>query len=433
MTLGVFLGGVGVSLSACTKVEDDNGSGNSKAGSGNDASGSGESGGANAGTTRRSSVSGGGKTSSGTGASVGGSDTPSTSIGAGNAPACQGIPTTKDAIGSSEAACNGVGMESEPFPADMVILMDRSISNGYAVGTDSSVSAAPSGTLRRWDVLTAGMRDLAGASNADKIGASITFFTLNGGADAETNCDASKYETPVVPMGMLTTTGPEIVAAMEKLTPSGLTPTEPALQGALQYAMALKRADPTREKVVVLVSDGFPTLCTNKAPSDVAKVIEEAANAPIPVKTYVVGIGSPSKISSGKFNLQNYARSGKTGQPILIDETASAEGISDQLVTALLNIGSSQLACEYAVKPPSDTQNIDPEMFTVTYEPAAGQFQEIPRVSGLAACSKSTQGGWYFDNAATPTKVTMCPCTCSNFGAGMVNMVYGCKPKLVIQ
>jgi hypothetical protein len=315
----------------------------------------------------------------------------------------------------------------------MVILMDRSISNSYAVGTDSTVSAAPAGTLRRWDVLTAGIESLATGENSDKIGASITFFSMNGGADEATNCNATAYETPVVPMDLLTASGSAIVAEMKKLSPSGLTPTEPALQGALRYAMSLKVKDPTREKVVVLISDGFPTLCANRAPSDVAKVIEEAANAPVPVKTYVVGIGSPTKITSGKFNLQNYARSGKTGSPILIDETKTASEISGQLTTALLNIGSSQLACEYAVKAPSDTELVDPDRFTITFQPSVGSFQEIPRVSSMAACSKSQNGGWYFDNPASPTKVTMCPCTCSNFGAGVVNMVYGCKPKVIIQ
>jgi hypothetical protein len=312
----------------------------------------------------------------------------------------------------------------------MIILMDKSISNSYAIGTSDGTPAA-TGTLSRWEVLTAGMEALATSKDAADIGASITFFSVNGAEDEQ--CDPSSYQKPIVPLGPLSETGPDIVAKMRATTPGGLTPTEPALQGALTYAMQEKAANPEREKVVVLMSDGYPTQCTNKLPSDITAVIAEAAAAPIPIRTFIVGIGDPNKLSTGSFNLKNYARAGKTGTPILVNETEDANATSQQIVNALLNISNKPLACEYEITPPSEGQAIDAERMTVTFQPASGKLQELPRVSGPSACSGSKNGGFYFDNPTNPTKVTVCPCNCAAFGAGTVSLVYGCRPILVIE
>lgn len=424
MTLGTTLGIVGLLVGACSKVEDDgdgDGSSSSKGGSGS--SNTSATGSTGSGTKTSTAATSGGKTSSGT-AAAGGSTGTSPNSATGNVPACQGFPTTPEAVGAGDDACSGVSVESEPLPVDMVILMDRSISNSYAIGTKSG--AATDGT-RRWDVLTAGMKALAESPDASTIGASISFFNLDGGGASDPNCVASNYETPVVPLGLLPETGPEIVAKMEALTPSGLTPTVPALEGTFRYAMKLKDADPVREKVVVMISDGFPTICPLRSPSDVVNVIEDAAAAPTPIRTFIIGVGDPNTVSNGKFNLINYASAGRTGAPTLLDESADAAGVTNQMVTALLNIAQEPMQCEFLVEPPQGT-TIDPKRVALTYQPSVGKFQEIPKVGGLGDCASSEYGGWYFDNESKPTKVTVCPCTCSNFGAGAVNLVYGCQP-----
>jgi hypothetical protein len=311
----------------------------------------------------------------------------------------------------------------------MVILMDKSISNSYAIGTENA-SPADAGKLSRWDVLTAGMEALATSPEAAKIGASITFFAVDG--NETTQCDYKNYITPVVAFDTLDVSGPLIVEKMKDLSPGGLTPTVPALLGAHTYAMQLKAADPDREKVVVLMSDGFPTICEKQLPSDVSAEIAQAASADVPIRTFVIGIGDPKTMSSAGFNLKNYARNGRTGAPILIDETADADGIRDQVVTALLNISNKPLECTFPLAPP-EGQVINADKMTMTFKPASGGLQELPRVGGLSSCAKSTNGGFYFDNPSNPTKVTVCPCNCAAFGAGTVSLVYGCKPVLTIE
>jgi hypothetical protein len=312
----------------------------------------------------------------------------------------------------------------------MIILMDKSISNSYAIGTDNA-TPAETGTLSRWAVLTAGMEALATSPEASELGASLTFFAVDGTEAVQ--CDYKNYVTPVVPFGTLSETGPQMVTAMKAKQPGGLTPTVPALKGALTYAMQLKAADPTREKVVVMISDGYPTICAQQLPTDVSAVIAEAASAKdYPVRTYVIGVGDPDTVSGARFNLANYAKSGRSNTPILIDETADADGVKQQVVDALLNISNDPLACEYKIVPP-ENQTIDTDKMTVTFQPNSGSLQELPRVPGLADCSKSPQGGFYFDSLTNPSKITVCPCNCAAFGAGTVSLVYNCKPRLVIE
>jgi hypothetical protein len=437
LNLGLLVAGLTIAAGACTRAQsgdDDSGSNNNN----NNTTTTGTGGAAPVTNTTTTTTTGKGgttatTTTTSTTAKGGTTGTTTANSGTGNVTACDGIPATSQDTTGLASACNGTTVEAEPLPVDMIILMDRSISNSYAIGSDTATSAT-NGELTRWDVLKAAMQALASSDAAKNLGASITFFSITGGADETANCNATAYEKPIVPLGLLSQTGSQIVAAMDQLTPSGLTPTVPALTGAFRYAMAEKQKDSTREKVVVMISDGFPTQCTQKSPSDVANVIKEAAAAPIPIRTFIIGIGSPKTASSAKFNLINYASSGNTGKPpFVLDETAGAAGVQDQLVTALLNISSSSLACEYGVSAPSPDWIINPDEVMFTYQPNAGSLQEIPKVAGASTCAKSANGGWYFDNATAPTKITVCPCTCAAFGAGSATVVYGCKPNLVLE
>ncbi|HMA92116.1 MAG TPA: vWA domain-containing protein [Polyangiaceae bacterium] len=449
--LGVLVGTLGIGFGACTRVESDEeddggpnqpGDGTGNGGGGNTASNNG----GNNTVSNTDQIARGGSivrtTAPSTAVATGGA-APTTNFGTGNVQACSGIPAQAVDEAAKAAACAGAAIEAEPLPVDMIILLDRSISNSYAVGSDSATSAN-AGQTTRWEVLTAAMQGLATSPDAVNLGASLTFFSYNGGSSATTECNVADYTKPVVPLGILgqpsaddptMTQGQRLVAAMKSVSPGGLTPTVPALTGVFQYAMSEKKRDSTREKVVVLISDGYPTLCEQRSPSDVASVIAEAASANVPVKTFIIGVGSEKAMVDGaKFNLQNYARSGNTGRPpYVLDEAAGAEAVRNQLIATLLNISNSALACDYDVKPPSNAMVVDPESVSFTWKPNVGDLQEIPRVSSAAACSRSPNGGWYFDDPISPKKITTCPCTCANFGAGHGTIFYGCKPLLTIE
>lgn len=445
VSFGILSGFLGVTEIGCIRVEpeehgDDRGS-DSKS-PGGVASGSGGAPSAVVSTRSQPSVTATGGTVAIATASKGGSSSATTStvsaLTTTSTQACQGVPvSTLVTPEAPEGLCDGVSEESEPEPVDMIILMDRSISNSYAIGSESATPAEP-GTLRRWDVLTSAMQALAGSEDAKAIGASITFFSITGGNSDAENCNAADYSQPAVPLGLLGDNGPRIVAAMQELIPAGLTPLVPALTGVYRYAMAERKRDATREKVVVVISDGYPTQCKNAegkptAISDVSNVIAEAATAPVPIRTYIVGIGAPETMSAGKFNLMNYARAGGTGKPpFVLDEAAGADEVETQLVKALRNISSTPLTCEYIVKPQMADLVVDPELVRFTFKPNVGEEEEIPKVGNASSCTRSMNGGWYFNDVSNPTKILVCPCTCAYFGAGRVNVTYGCKPRLEV-
>jgi hypothetical protein len=316
--------------------------------------------------------------------------------------------------GGAPEACSGVSVEAEAVPVDLFIMMDRSQSMGFAVEGSS---------MTRWEALRDAVESFALDPGAADIRAGIGFFSLSGVSDDNLDCDAVKYAEPAVAIGSLTEVGPELVAAMDDITPAGLTPTVPALEGAIDYARTWAREHPERATLVVLVSDGFPTQCQT-APDAISQAAKAGYESPQHIRTFVIGVGDVAK-----FNLDNYARSGGTGKAFLTD----AGDVTQSFVDALGNISNRDLACEYRIPDPPSGMKLDPKKVQVIYTPGAGSAEEVPKVDSLGACAQSTHGGWYYDDPGNPSKITVCPCTCTRFQAGQVDVRLGCKPRLGIR
>ncbi|MFO7179334.1 MAG: VWA domain-containing protein [Pseudomonadota bacterium] len=324
---------------------------------------------------------------------------------------CVGLPFEEQAGGEAgSSACVGISTEAEVTPVDLYIIMDRSVSMGY--------EAADTG-MTRWEAIRAAVEEFVSASEAGSIGAGIGFFGLSGGSDDDLDCDASNYESPVVPIGPLSEVGEDIVAAIDDVVPGGLTPVLPALEGAIAYAKEWAEEHPERATMVVLVSDAFPTQCSN-AVSDVVDVAREAFESEPSVRTYAVGIeGAP--------NLDAIARGGGTREGHLVDES----NLTDSFLQTLLNISNAQLACQYRIPmSPDPDLRVDFDEVQVVYTPASGEPEEIPRLESSGACDRNPNGGWFYDNPADPRSIQVCPCTCERFGAGRVEIRLGCEPRL---
>lgn len=341
--------------------------------------------------------------------------------------ACKGLPIALNsdaqagaggaAAGGGEAgdsaieACNGVSVEAEAVPVDVLVIMDRSQSMGLAV---------KGSTMTRWDALHAAMQSFTQTPDAAGIRAGIGFFSLSGGADDARDCNPNGYAAPSVPIGLISEVGAQLAAAMDDVTPGGLTPTVPALQGAISYARSWARANPGRATTVVLVTDGFPTQCDN-APEHISDAAQAGYESAERIRTFVIGVGDVAK-----FNLDNYARSGGTKTAYLTD----AGDVTSTFVDALNNITNSALACEYQLPPPPDGMKLDSTKVQVLYTPSSGDPEEVPSISSFSACAKNPNGGWYYDDADAPSKITVCPCTCARLQAGRVDVRLGCKPRL---
>jgi hypothetical protein len=377
-------------------------------------SGKGASGGtsnATGGSSNGTSTGGSSNATSTGGSATGGSGNATSSGGSGAYPtnACEGLAMDNGGQGGDQA-CTGVASEAEPVAVDLFIMMDRSISMGQFVpGTD----------VTRWEALEQAVQDFATSTSGNDIRAGLGFFGLTGGSDDAIDCIQSRYSEPVVPIDTLDQSGPAIVSAMNDMAPGGLTPTGPALAGALDYAASWAKDHPGRATAVVLVSDGYPTQCEPRSVSELATVAEQAhLNSPY-VRTYVIGLG-------GDFNLDAIALSGGTHAAFKVDEG----DISGSFSAALHNVANTKLACEYALPPPpAGNQKLDLTRVQVIYSTAGdASSEEIPALSGIDACANAPNGGWYYDNTSAPTSIMVCPCTCARFDAGRVDVRVGCRP-----
>jgi len=85
------------------------------------------------------------------------------------------------------------------------------------------------------------------------------------------------------------------------------------------------------------------------------------------------------------------------------------------------------VACELLTPQNSDAGVIDWTKVEVQYTPGGtGTPTTYPQVANAAAC---TGNGFYYDNPANPTKVTLCPTSCttvSNDKAAKVDLLLGC-------
>ncbi len=403
--------GLGVTLAfalaagACSS-DDDEGTGGSGATNGTGASNGNDAGASNGDAGADSSGSGTGGASSGSGMPPRG------------ARACSGYPVSERAqeLSEEDAACTGAKMEAEGLPVDMFIMMDASVSMTYPA----------EGYENRWDAIHSAVEAFVEHPAAANIGIGFGRFNLDGTGNEDPNCNVARYADPVVPIGFPADVGQAILDDIEDTWPNGLTPTPPALEGAIQYARAHHRQHPDRETVVVLVTDGMPTLCYEQDENPIALVAEIAAegfDSEPSIRTFVVGL-------EGGFNLNHIAMYGGTSSAYLLDPE---EDISETFLGHLLSLASSDLACNLELPPPSSgSQQYDETDVRVKWTSPTGLEEEIPKVSSEAGCASSTHGGWYFPDPSDPTKVKLCPCTCSRVGGGSVEVWAGCKPITVL-
>jgi len=400
---------VGALVAACSSKSTDGGDGAGGAG--------------NSGTGGHSSTTTGGTSSNATGGASNAWNLPN---------ACPGLPVSTNAADAGATVnadagtqCAGVGVEIESAPLDMYIMMDRtqSMTNPMVAG----------GAITRWDVLQSGVQTFINDPNilkkAPRVG--LQFFGATGDPADPKECESQSYATPLLEIEDINTSGPKILAAVQNEASNlgGMTPWFPSLQGALMHAQEWHLANPKRMTIVVLVTDGYPTECDMDI-THIQKMVAEYTTGTVGtyntqgqpgIRTYIIGV------AVDKFNLNAIAQAGGTGQATIVDSTGGVNAF----VTAMVNITNSNISCDIALPTPPAGQVFNPDAVQVVYTPYSGAAQEIPKASVAGGCS-AANGGWYFDNPADPAKISLCPCSCANLGAGQIQMRFGCRPALAI-
>ena len=247
------------------------------------------------------------------------------------------------------------------------------------------------------------------------------------------SCQVPDYEKPVVAIAGLPAARGTLTGTLMMTSPGGGTPTDPAVEGAINILRMRAVAMPGRRGALVLVTDGIPDGCADDAAARVTAQLMMASRGMPAISTYVIGVFAASDAAAGgPAAMAQWAAAGGTGMPFVINPT---DDLSGKLLDALNQIRGAAVACEYRIPPASMGGMIDFQKVNLHFTGTSGE-EEVGYVGRADKCDP-TRGGWYYDvdpDLATPTRVMVCPATCQRFKAdasARVELQFGCKTRVI--
>ena len=245
-----------------------------------------------------------------------------------------------------------------------------------------------------------------------------------------TLCGGEDYATPAVEISAAANRNEALIASLTAHAPEGLTPTAPALSGAIQHAQEREAADPNRKVVAVLVTDGLPTECEPVEIAEVADVARAGVLGTQAVETYVIGVFTEAEAAQAEANLNQIASAGGTDQAFVI---TTSTNVPTLFLRALNEIRGAALSCNFEIPEPEAGAMLDFGQVNLEFVDADGNERQLVNVADESACGDADGTGWYYVRDADtdqPTQITVCPDVCDEFesamGASQVNLQIGC-------
>jgi hypothetical protein len=340
-----------------------------------------------------------------------------------------------------DTGCTGDSQKAQPIPLDIFVMLDQSGSMDLDAGN----------LLSRWDTVKQAISQFVKLPDSAGIGIGIQYFglpdpsphgciTQTCGTDTDCtggcttcmpqglcqapfnpdidSCEAIDYAWAEVPIQPLPGVGNFIVGSMSAHTPGTNTPTLPALEGAIIYAKAWANAHPDRITVVTLATDGEPSECETD-PAVINGIAKAGFDQAPSIQTFVIGVGAAVTA------LDDVAFNGGTDKAFHVDFDPNA---TDLFLQAMNTIRLSALNCTYELPEPPPGKQLNLDQVNVGYTPGDGSpLLKLPKVDNSAACGD--EDGWYYDDNANPTKITLCKSTCKKLKAdlqGQVDIIVGC-------
>lgn len=310
--------------------------------------------------------------------------------------------TTDGGGGSSgalteDAACASDELEAELIPLAMYIMLDKSGSMDDGGKWNDAESA-----------LTQFVNDPASTG----IKVALGYFPDGG------SCNGSGYDTPDVPMAALPGNASAVTASLASHSPGGNTPTEGALNGLASFCDTYGQAHPTEKCIGLLVTDGEPNGC-DESTSALTSIAQNAASATPSTLIFTMGM------SGANFSLlDQIAAAGGTNASY--DASAGA----NSFLSALEAIRGAALSCELLVPTPTQGE-LDPNQVNVELTKGDGSKVSLGRVDDASKC---VAGAWYYDDNTNPSKIILCPDTCTDVQAdedAAIKILLGCASKPV--
>ncbi|MBW2536728.1 MAG: hypothetical protein JRI55_34905 [Deltaproteobacteria bacterium] len=357
--------------------------------------------------------------------------------GAGNSGAGGGLGIGGQNQGGNEA-CVAESFPGELAPLDLYIMLDK------------SGSMDDSG---KWANVTSAIQTFVNASESDGMGVGLQFFPVPpnppftlpwtcsdatdcgpnaiygpcmqamcilqpqqlccaGNMAPDTSCITADYSDAAVAIGELPGAASGLLSAISAESPEGdATPTLFAMEGAAAYATQWAADHPTHLTYIVFATDGEPTGCTGPQIANpvntvdaAAAAAQAAANGSPAVPTFVIGVGS----ELGALN--QIAVAGGTNQAYLVD----VGNATQQFMAALMEIRAMGV-CVFQIPTPEGGQQVDYDRVNVALVDPDNPADRVTLayVGDISGCHP-TEGGWYYDNVAAPTKILLCPSSCEH-------------------
>jgi uncharacterized protein YegL len=301
--------------------------------------------------------------------------------------------TGDDGSLTPDASCASVSKTADQIPLSMYLMQDRS---GSMQGS-------------KWSDVNTALQQFVNDPGSAGIKIALQYFPGNG------QCNGSGYDTPAVPMGSLPGNANAIIQSLQSTSPSGNTPMEGGLSGVVNFCKQYAGQNPQEKTIAVLVTDGEPNGC-NEDPNYLAGICGTSFSTNPSILVFVMGM------QGANFGTLNaFAQAGGTGTAYDI-----SNGGAGAFLAALQAIAGSVLACDY-IMPTTDAGIIDPNKVVVKYTSSSGTAQDLPQVSDASQCGPG--GGFYYDNPTNPTKISLCPDTCTTAQAdtgGHIDVLLGC-------
>lgn len=292
--------------------------------------------------------------------------------------------------------CTSTSAEAHRVPLDIVFLIDQSGSMNY---------------LGRWTATVNALTTFANDPASIGISAGLVLFPRT-----DWDCVPDDYAALNVPIDML----PQNAFAVTNALPAGAhgvgTPMYGALKGALMAATARQDLHPDHKVIVVLATDGWPDGCSQS--NDEVVALAQSARSYNGVLTYTIAVDQSvlpllDKIAAAGGTTKTY----DMGQDLTLFFSKIAE------------IRQAALGCDFAIPPPPNGMQLDADKVNFSYAPkGVGTPKILPRAKDLADCGSGA--GWYYDSNAAPTKIILCPASCSTVEADLsakVDVLFGCK------
>jgi Mg-chelatase subunit ChlD len=312
----------------------------------------------------------------------------------------------------ADASCVAEVRRAEALPLDIYVLFDQSGS-----------MSTPSGAGSRLDAVRAAASDFLNADDSAGIGVGLGYF--GNFPIGQTSCNSADYATPAVDIGLLPGQTGALLTSLDGVKPTGETPTGPAIRGACSYVADWDKAHPGRSAALLLLTDGVPEAPISRAQGCDPTLADAVAAATECVTTtgasiYVLGVG-PSLD-----NLNQIAAAGGSGAAYLVD----GGDVAAQVLDALDAIRGTALPCGFVIPGAPTGQTLDYAQVNVVQTNDDGTRHPLYNVADATACDAAS-GGWFYEPANAPERITLCDTSCRAVKAesrnGAIEFALGCQ------